>query len=71
MVDSQHATLSVRRQCELLGLNRASFYYQAASESPLNFELMRLNDEQFLCTPFYGWPKLTAYLRLSSLPSRL
>ena len=63
MVDSKHAVLSVRRQCELLGLNRASFYYQAASESALNLHLMRLIDEQFLRTPFYGWPKMTACLR--------
>ena len=42
MVDSQNVTLSVRRQCQLLGLNRASFYYQAASESALNLDLMRL-----------------------------
>ena len=63
MVDSQHPRLSVRRQCELLGLNRSSFYYQAASESALNLHLMRLIDEQFLRTPFYGWPKMTAFLR--------
>ena len=63
MVDGQHATLSIRRRCELLGLNRASFYYQAASESALNQHLMRLIDEQFQCTPFYGWPKMTAHLR--------
>ena len=63
MVDSQQATLSVRRQCELLGLNRASFYYQAASESALNLDLMRLIDEQYLRTPFYGWRKMVAYLR--------
>ena len=63
MVDNQLATLSVRRQCELLGLNRASFYYQAASESALNLHLMRLIDEQFLRAPFYGWPKMTAHLR--------
>ncbi len=36
MVDSQHAVLSVRRQCELLGLNRASFYYQTASGPALS-----------------------------------
>ena len=63
MVDGQHATLSIRRQCELLGLNRASFYYQATSESALNQRLIRLIDEQFQCTPFYGWPKMTAHLR--------
>ena len=62
-VDSQHAVLSVRRQCELLGLNRASFFYQTASSSALNLQLLQLIDEQFLRTPFHGWPKMTAYLR--------
>ena len=63
MVDVANPTLSVRRQGELLGLNRSSFYYQAAPESALNLQLMRLIDEQFLRTPFYGWPKMTVYLR--------
>ena len=63
MIDSEAPVLSVRRQCELLGLNRSSFYNQAASESALNLHLMHLIDEQYLRTPFYGWPKMTAYLR--------
>lgn len=63
MIDSKHAVLSIRRQRGLLGLNGASFYYQAASESVLNLQLMRLIDEQFLRASFYGWPKMTANLR--------
>ena len=63
MVDSQLATLSVWRQCELLGLNRSSIYYQATSEPALNLQLMRLIDEQFVRSPFCGWRKMTAYLR--------
>jgi putative transposase len=55
--------LSLRRQCELLGLNRASLYYVPVGESAENLYLMRLIDEQFLRTPFYGWPRMTAYLR--------
>ena len=53
----------MRRQCELLELNRASYYYTPATESPLNLALMRCIDEQYLKTPFYGWPRMTAYLR--------
>ena len=30
----------------------------------LNLHLMRLIDKQFLRTPFYGWPKMTAQRRL-------
>ena len=63
LVEPEHKQLSIRRQCELLGLNRASYYYQAASESPLNLELMRKIDEQYLKTPFYGWPRMTGYLQ--------
>jgi putative transposase len=47
----------------LIGLNRASYYYQPAQESELNLKLMRLMDEQYLKTPFYGWPRMTVYLK--------
>jgi putative transposase len=60
---TEHPWLSLRRQCELIGLNRSSYYYQPATESSLNLTLMRLIDEQYLRTPFYGYPKMTEYLR--------
>jgi putative transposase len=47
----------------LAGLARSSFYYQAARESTENLELMRLLDEQYTRTPFYGRPRLTQWLR--------
>jgi putative transposase len=47
----------------LLGLSRASYYYEPAPEDLLNLELMRRIDAQYLETPFYGWPKMTAALR--------
>jgi putative transposase len=62
LIERDHPQLSVRRQCELLGLNRSTLYYQPATESALNLELMRLIDEQYLQTPFYGWPRMTAHL---------
>ena len=46
--------MSVRRQCELLGLNRSSWYYRAAGESAENLQWMRRIDEQYLKTPFFG-----------------
>jgi putative transposase len=60
MIDYDHAQLSLRRQCTLLGLNRASLYYRRAGETALNLQLMRLIDEQYLKTPFYGWPRMLA-----------
>jgi putative transposase len=52
----------VRRQCELLGLNRSTLYYAAASETPENLRLMRLLDEQYTACPFYGSRRMTAWL---------
>jgi putative transposase len=46
-----------------LGLNRGSYYYQPASESELNLKLMNLIDEQYTETPFFGWRRMTVYLR--------
>ena len=63
MIEPRHPHLSIRRQCELLGLGRASYYYTPAQETPLNLELMRLIDAQYLKTPFYGYRRMTAYLR--------
>src|SRR5262249_35122775 len=34
LVEVDHPILSVRRQCQLLGLNRASLYYQPAAADP-------------------------------------
>ncbi len=63
MIEPGHPHLSLRRQCELVGLNRSTFYYRPAGESDLNLHLMRLIDKQYTKTPFYGWPRMTAQLR--------
>jgi putative transposase len=63
LIESGHPKISLRRQCELLGLNRSTFYYEPAGETAYNLQLMRLIDEQYLRTPFYGWPRMTAHLR--------
>jgi len=63
MIEITHPDISIRRQCELIGLNRASYYHQPAGETALNLTLMRLIDEQYLRTPFYGYPKMTIHLR--------
>jgi putative transposase len=54
--------LSVRRQCELLGLNRSSLYYEPAGESVENLRLMRLIDTEYTAHPFYGSRRMTAWL---------
>jgi hypothetical protein len=36
LVEPDHSAISVRRQREVLGLNRASYHYTPATESRLN-----------------------------------
>lgn len=62
MIDVGHPELSVRRQCELLGLSRSSLYYEAALESAENLRLMRLLDEEYTAHPFFGSRRLTKWL---------
>lgn len=62
-MEPEQARLSLRRQCELLGINRASLYYRAVGEGAENLELMRRIDEQYTRCPFYGSRRLTAWLR--------
>ena len=62
MIESDHPTLSVCRQCQLLDLNRATYYWPPASASPLNLELLRLIDQEYTRAPFYGYRRLTARL---------
>jgi putative transposase len=42
MIEPDHPRLSIRRQCELVSISRASFYRQPASESHENLALMRI-----------------------------
>ena len=53
----------MRRQCQLLGVNRTGLYYQPIDESVENLQLMRLLDEQYTRCPFYGVLRMTAWLR--------
>jgi putative transposase len=53
----------VARQCELVGLPRASYYYRPVGESAEDLALLRLLDEQYTRTPFYGVRRMTWVLR--------
>jgi putative transposase len=61
-VERDQAEISVRRQCELLGVNRSGLYYEPLGESEENLALMRLLDEQYMRTPFYGSRKMVEWL---------
>jgi len=62
-IEPSHKKIPIYRQCELLTLNRGSLYYRRCGETLYNEQLMRLLDEQYIETPFYGIDRMTAWLR--------
>ncbi|MFC7557356.1 IS3 family transposase [Pseudoroseomonas wenyumeiae] len=63
MIEPDHPQLPVVRQCALVSISRSGFYYRPQGETPLNLELMRLIDAQFLETPWYGSRQMARHLR--------
>lgn len=62
MIDVENNNLSIRRQCEVLGIWRSNLYYQpvcAQDESILANEIHEL----WLDMPYYGYRKITAELQ--------
>jgi putative transposase len=55
--------MSVRRQCETLGMPRSTCYYESLSDPADDLRVMRMIDEQYLVTPFYGSRRMTVWLR--------
>jgi putative transposase len=65
LIEPDHPHLTICRQCELLDLNRSTYYLPPATESEEDLRLMRLIDRQFLETPFYGSRKMAEHLNRS------
>ena len=63
MVEQKSKKLSVKRQCQLLQVHRSALYQKPAEPCASDLELMRLIDEQYLKTPFYGYRRMTEFLR--------
>lgn len=58
MVDPGRETISLARQCELLGLARSTYYYRARGVSDADLACMRLMDETFTRRPYFGSRRL-------------
>jgi len=62
-IEENNPDIPVYRQCEFLRLSKTAYYYKQRDKSGLNEELMRVIDEQYTRTPFYGVPKMTQWLK--------
>jgi putative transposase len=61
-IEPDNIQIPIYRQCELLNLNRSSLYYTPCRDTQYNEQLMKLIDEQYIETPFYGVDKMTEWL---------
>ncbi len=62
-LDRKHGRLSIRRQCQLLGLARSGVYRRPAAASASDAILTRAIDEMFTAWPFLGSRRITRLLR--------
>jgi putative transposase len=62
MIEMQSQSYSISEQCRMLSIHRSGLYYGPVGESEENLILMRLIDEQYLKTPFFGFRKMTKHL---------
>ena len=63
MIEPTYEAISVQRQCDLVGLVRSMWYYEPAKEKAEDLRLMRLLDEKYLKTPFFGIRRMTEWLK--------
>ncbi len=68
MLEPDSQKISLRRQCDLLGLNRSTAYYQKKPESKMNLELKKQIDIQYTARPFYGVERMSEHLRREGWP---
>lgn len=59
----KEGNLSIRRQYQLLSLNRSRLYYEQRPETERNLAVMEAIDRQYLETPYYGILKMTVELK--------
>jgi putative transposase len=63
MIDFNSSEISVAFQCNLLSINRSSVYYKPKQVKKRDLDLMRIIDEQYLETPFYGSRSMRNHIR--------
>lgn len=70
LIEPEHPLISLRRQCELVGLNRSSYFYgnletdKPPRDSKENMQIMSFIDKQYIKTPAYGSRRMADQLRL-------
>jgi putative transposase len=64
MIDKANNKLSIRKQCDLLGVNRSRIYYKASSIAERDIMMMNFIDKEFTAHPFTGVERMVDVVRL-------
>lgn len=64
---SEKEELSIRKQCDLLSINRSKVYYKQVAESPRKEEIKHLIEERFIQEPAHGVLRIQDHLRDSGI----
>ena len=59
---NKEEVMSIRKQCEVLSVNRSGLYYAPVGESEENLEIMRKIDEHYLDHPAEGVLRVQDFL---------
>lgn len=65
LIEKNHESIAIKRQCQLLGISRESIYYQSVEISPADKKIMDLIDKIYTAHPFYGNRRIKAELNLT------
>ena len=63
LIDENHRELSLRRQCQLLGVNRSTVYYKPREANAESVELLNEIRDIWERYPFYGYRRITKELQ--------
>jgi putative transposase len=63
MIDANNGPLSVAAQCDLLFINRSSYYYKAKAISSKDLQIMKIIDETYTTHPYYGTRRMSKCLQ--------
>lgn len=63
MVEPELNELSIGKQCQLLGLNRSTYYYKPAGFTDEDLEIMKIIDETYTMHPYYGTRRMAKFLQ--------
>ena len=62
MVDRDCSNLSIARQCDLLLINKSTYYYKPKGLTQRDLEIMKIIDEIYTEHPYFGARRMSKHL---------